>query len=100
MEVEITVHTSKKTIINVDIPYYYAHKMDNSIVYGKIMVDRCVSIHEYDEHIYDKEFEFKITEYHSIAKSGFGSYFSPVHKSNENAFLAAKERLKTCINTI
>lgn len=34
--------------VEVELPFYYVHYLDNSTIYGRVSTDRCLTVHEKD----------------------------------------------------
>lgn len=94
LEVIETVKVTKE--VDIDLPYYYRHDLDNSTIYGKIEEKKCtyIQLTNYDyESIYELNIEHRPANY-------FGCYMTEEYAGTEEEFLRAVRNMLDALDTV
>ena len=90
MEIEITETKRIKKIINLDLPYYFRHDLDDSAIYGKLGEETCTTIQitlHSRRPLQGAEIEIETIDWDSLS-----CYLAQEYKSNEAEYLIAKQK--------
>lgn len=89
MEIEIVETKKVKKIVNLDLPYYFRHDLDNSIIYGKLDEKNSISIQITRS---DRgELQSVEIEIEPIRWDYVSCYLKKEHKGSEAEYLDAKK---------
>lgn len=79
--------------IEVALPFYYRHDMDNSCIYGRVEEGRCINI---QETYYNKQVRWEL-EIDGKSIDQYSCYMDGTHNSNKEEFDRAVARMRAHI---